>query len=82
MADGDAYELDASLVFAEGCEKRAVFLVLLGVFLVAAEVPAKAGLEDDERAVFPVEGAPVGGWVSWHSECVDDVGGCSRSCLP
>ncbi len=48
MADGDAYELDASPLFAEGCEKGEVFLVLLGVFLVAAEVPAKAGLEDDE----------------------------------
>jgi hypothetical protein len=48
MSDGDAYELDASPVFAEGCEKGMVFLFLLGVFLVAAEVPSEAGLEDDE----------------------------------
>ncbi len=40
VADGDADELDASPVFAEGCEKGEVFFVPLGVFLVAAEVPA------------------------------------------
>ena len=82
VAYGDAYELDASPVFAEDCEKGEVFFVLLGVFLVAAEVPAEAGLEDDEGTIFPVEGVPVRGWVDWHSECVDDVGGRSRSCLP
>ncbi len=82
MADGDAYELDASPIFAEGCKKGEVFLVLLGVFLVAAEVPAEADLEDDEGAVLPAESVSVGGWVGWYSERVDDVGGHSRSCLP
>ncbi len=39
---------------------------------MASEVPAEAHLEENEGAVLLVEG--VGGWVGWHSSCVDDEG--------
>ena len=47
---------------------------------MAAKVPAKADLEKEEGAVFFVEIVEVGGWIGWHSTCVDDLGGGSSSC--
>ncbi len=78
VVDGDADKLDASPIFSEGSKKGEILVGLLGVFLVASEVRAKAHLEENEGAVLLVEG--VGGWVGWHFLCVDDVGGGSRSC--
>jgi hypothetical protein len=46
----------------------------------SSEVPAKADLYEDERAVLPVEGVDVGVGVGWHSSCVYDVGGGFCSC--
>jgi hypothetical protein len=80
VADGDANELAASLLFAEGCEEREILVGLLIVFLVAAKVPAKADLEEEEGAVFLVERVELGGEVVWYSTCVDNVGGDSSSC--
>ena len=60
VADGDADELHASPVFAEGCEEGEVFVGLLVVFLMAAEVPAEADLEEEKAAIFPVERVEVG----------------------
>ncbi len=61
VADGDADELDASPIFAEGCEKGEVLVGMLFVFLIATEVPAEADLEEEEGAIFPVERAKVRG---------------------
>ena len=47
VADGDANELNASPIFAEGCEEGEVFVGLPFVFLMAAEVPAEADLEEE-----------------------------------
>ena len=47
VADGDANELNASPIFAEGCEEGEVFLGLLFAFLMAAEVPVVADLEEE-----------------------------------
>ena len=47
VADGDADELDASPIFAKGCEKGEVLVGLLVVFLMASEIPAKADLEEE-----------------------------------
>ncbi len=60
VADGDADEFHASPVFAEGCEEGEVFVGLLVVFLMAAEVPAEADLKEEKAAVFPVERVEVG----------------------
>ena len=49
---------------------------------MAAEVPAKIDFDEDEEAVFLVEDVDVGGRVSRHSSCVNDVGGGSCSCCP
>ncbi len=47
VADGNAYELDTSQVSSEGAKKTVVLLGLLGEFLLAAEVQAKADLGED-----------------------------------
>ncbi len=60
MADGDADELDASPLLPEGCEEGEVLVGLLFVFLVEAEVPTEADLEEEEGAVFLVERVEVG----------------------
>ena len=80
MTDGDANELDASPLFAKGCEKGEVLVGLLVVFLMAAEVPTEADFEKEEGAVFLVKVLEVRGWISWHSTCVHNVGGGSSSC--
>ena len=51
VADGDTYELDASLVLSESAKEGVVLLGLLGEFLLASEVCAKADREEDEGAV-------------------------------
>ena len=80
VADGDANELDASLTSSESAKEGVVLLVLLGELVVAAEVPAKADLEEDEGAVLVVEGVEVRIGVGWYSWGVDDVRGGSHSC--
>ena len=67
MADGDAYELDSCPIASRGGEQGEVLVGLLGVFLMASEVPAKADLDKDEGAVLLVEGVDVGERVGWHS---------------
>ena len=79
VADGDANKLDSSPTSAKGGEQGKVLIGLLGVLLVAAEVLARAHLYEDDEAVHHVEGVNVGGWVGWHSSCVDDAGGGSCS---
>ncbi len=73
-ADGDADEVDSSPISATGGQQGEVLVGLLSVLLVIAEVHAKAHLYEDDGAVLPIEGVDVGGWVGWHSSCVDDVG--------
>ncbi len=80
VTDGDANELDASPVFAKGCEKGEILVGLLVVFLMATEVPTEADFEKEEGAVFLVKVLEVRGWISWHSTCVNNVGGGSSSC--
>jgi hypothetical protein len=66
-------ELHPSLVFSESRDKGGV---LLGIFVelgVASEVPAKADLDEDECALFFVEGGRVGRESVWDPSCVDDV---------
>ena len=47
VVDGDAYEIDASLISSEGVNEGMVFLSLLGELLLAAEVLANADLEEN-----------------------------------
>ncbi len=56
-----------------------VFLGFFCEFVVAAEVHAEADLDDDEGAVFLVEGARVGGGCVWDSSCIDEVWCCDIS---
>jgi hypothetical protein len=56
-----------------------VFLGLLGELLLAAEVLAKADLEEDEGAVLAVKTIGVRSGVGLHFSGVDDVRGGSRS---
>ena len=54
--------------------------VFLGIFLdlnVAAEVPTKADLYDDEGALFPVERTWVWGGSVSDPSCVDEVRSCA-----
>ena len=59
MADGDAYELDASPISLEGAKERVVLLGLLEELVIASEVPSKADLEEDEGADLAVEALGV-----------------------
>ena len=51
VADVDAEELDASPISSKGAKEEVVLLGLLGELVVAAEVHAKANLEENEGAV-------------------------------
>ncbi len=61
VADGDVYKLNSSPISAKGGEQGEIFVGLLGVFLVKAEVPTEAHLYEDNGAVLPVKGIYVGG---------------------
>jgi len=57
-----------------------VFFCYLGEPLLAAEVPAKADLDEDEGAVLAVEGVGIRSGIGWHSLSEDDVRGGSHPC--
>ncbi len=80
VANGDADELDASPRSSEGGEDGVILLGILDEFLLAAEVPIKADLEENEGAILAVEGVGVRSGVGWHSSGINDVRGGTRSC--
>ena len=75
MADGDAAEVDPSPTASERGHQGVVLVGFFLKLLVAGKVHAKACLEEDEGAVFEVEGVDFWGLVSRHSSGVDDVVG-------
>ena len=75
MTDGNADEVDLSPIASERGHQGVVLLDFFLELLVAAEVPAKADLEEDKGAALSVEGVVVRGRVGRHSSGVDDVGG-------
>ena len=79
MADKEGHKLHPSLVFPDG---RYEGRVLLGLFVelnVATEVFVEADLNEDEGALFYVEGGRVGRWSAWDPSCVDEVRCCAMS---
>ncbi len=74
MADGDAYEVDSSLIASECGHHVGILLCFFVELLVASEVHAEADLKENEGAVLAVEGLDVRGRVGRHSSGVDDVG--------
>jgi hypothetical protein len=63
VADGDSYELDASSVSSESANEEGIMLYPLSELVLAAEVHAKADLEEDEGAMLTLEGVGVRGAV-------------------
>jgi hypothetical protein len=55
VSDREVDELHSSPIFFEGHDQGGVFLGLLRELEIAAEVSAKADLEDDNGALFLVE---------------------------
>jgi hypothetical protein len=79
VADREGHKLHPSPVFSEGRDEGGV---LLGIFVklnVAAEVHAKADLDEDEGALLFVEGGRVGRGSVWDPSCVDEVRCCAMS---
>ena len=79
MVDREGDKLHPSLVSSES---RDMGRVLLGLFVelgVAAEVPAEADLDDDEGALFYVEGCLVGRGIVCDPSYVDEVRCCAMS---
>ena len=79
VADGDGHEYHLSPQRLEGVDKLGVFCGLLLKPLVAPEVLAKSDLEDEEDALFAVEGVWVRRRGVWYSSGVDEVGGGAMS---
>ena len=79
MAVGDAHEVNPSPIMSERGHQGGVLIDFFLELLVAAEVPAKADLEEDEGAVFAAEGVDARGRVGRNFSGVDDVGGRPRS---
>ena len=67
MADGKGNEIHPSPISSEGHQ---YLLVLLLELNVAAEVPAKADLDDDEGVFFLLEGGRVRGGSVWDPACI------------
>jgi hypothetical protein len=61
------------LLSSEGCDEGGVFLGLLVELTLAAEVLAKADLDDDEGAMFFVKRGRVGEGSVWDPSCIDEV---------
>ncbi len=73
VANGKGSELHPSPVFFEGRYERGVLLGLLVELSVAAEVSAKADLDDDEGALFFVKRGRVGRGSVRDPSRVDEV---------
>ena len=54
VADGDKYKFNANPILSEGATDKVVLVVILGEFLVAFKVLAKANFEEDEGEAFAV----------------------------
>ena len=73
MSDGEGDELHSPPVLPEGLDEGKVLVGLVFSFVLASQVPAESDLDDDEDAVFLVEGVRVRGWGVWYSSGVDEV---------
>ena len=77
MTDREGDKLDPSPLSFEGRDEGEVLLGIFVELVVAAEVLAEADLDDDEGALFYVEGCRVGRRSVWDSSCVDEVQYCA-----
>ena len=73
VADREGHKLHPSPVFSEGRDAGGVLVGLLVELNVAAEVPAKADLDEDEGALLFVEGGRVRRGSVWDPSCEDEV---------
>ena len=73
VSDGEGDELHSPPVLPEGLDEGKVLVGLVFSFVIASQVPAESDLDDDEDAVFLVEGVRVRGWGVWYSSGVDEV---------
>ena len=79
VADRDGDELHFTPDGFEGGDEGSVLGGLLLKPLLTSEVPTEADLDDDECALFQVEGGRVRGWGVRDSSGVDEVGGGSMA---
>jgi hypothetical protein len=77
VTDREGHRLHPSPVLSEGRDEGGVLLGLFVELNVAAEVPAKADLNEDEGVLLFVEGVRVGRGSLWDPSCVDEVHCCA-----
>ncbi len=75
----EGHKLHPSPVFSEGRDEGGVLLGLLVKLDVAAEVPTKADLDEDEGALHYIEGGRVGRGSFWDPSSVYEVRCCAMS---